>query len=404
MSGPAATLLASMSPAQMSVVAEALGKSCVKDAELFNKMSTQVGTRIKSTRSNLNFDSPEPRAQATANIAKFKGGELARLLWGFAAAHHEDGAMAKAAAKALADKAGELSSKEAAQAIWALAKLRRTDKATLDALVKAAKAKGGFESPIDAAAMAWSLGFLTYKDADAARSLSAALKAGAGELSAAHAIDGAWGLALMGGDKDAVSALFAVAAAAVQKDPASVDVYQMGALYNAAVLVPGAKLPEQVQAFALKMYNLGGESMALKRSSAGSAFVQELGEAVALALGARYRPEVAKAVKSYASVSADGVAIDIAVTLDGAKIAVEPVYPGYASATHPNVMLGPAAARAGLLEAAGYKVVQVPFVEFVALADTKAKAAYILNALKSTGAKVDALQKKLSEPFDAYAE
>ena len=69
-------------------------------------------------------------------------------------------------------------------------------------------------------------------------------------------------------------------------------------------------------------------------------------------------------------------------------------------------LLGPASARAGLLEAAGFKVVQVPFIEFASLKDTKAKAAYILAAVKAAvpGAKVEALQKKLSEPFDAYAE
>jgi hypothetical protein len=41
-------------------------------------------------------------------------------------------------------------------------------------------------------------------------------------------------------------ALFDVAAAAVQANPSSVDVYHLGALYNAAVMTSGAKLPEQV--------------------------------------------------------------------------------------------------------------------------------------------------------------
>lgn len=152
------------------------------------------------------------------------------------------------------------------------------------------------------------------------------------------------------------------------------------------------------------MYNLGGESITLKRSSAGSAFVQDLGEAVAVAFGARYRPEISKAVQSYARTTPEGLAVDIAVDYESSKIAIEPVYPGYASATHPSVLLGPAAARAGLLEAAGFKVVQVPFVEFASLKTTKAKAEFILSAVKTTGARVDALQKKLAEPFDAYAE
>lgn len=42
-----------------------------------------------------------------------------------------------------------------------------------------------------------------------------------------------------------------------------------------------------MQAFAAKMYNLGGESMLLKRSSAGAAFKDDLAAAVARAFGAR---------------------------------------------------------------------------------------------------------------------
>lgn len=85
-----------------------------------------------------------------------------------------------------------------------------------------------------------------YKaDSETSKGLAAALKAGAAELSVSHAIDAAWGLSVLGGDKDAVAALLGVGAAAVQKDPASVDVYAVGAMYNAAVIT-GAKLPEQV--------------------------------------------------------------------------------------------------------------------------------------------------------------
>ncbi len=53
--------------------------------------------------------------RVTADLAKFKPSELSRLLWGFAAAHHEDGALAKLLSKALVDKAGELSGREAIQ-------------------------------------------------------------------------------------------------------------------------------------------------------------------------------------------------------------------------------------------------------------------------------------------------
>lgn len=140
LSGPAAALLSTLSPTQVSLVVEALGKACVKDADLYNAIGTKV----------------------TQDIAKFKPSELSRLLWGFAHAHHEDGALAKTLSKALADKAADLSAREAIQAIWGLAKLRRTDKPTLDALVKAAKGKlGSLESASDAAALAWSLGFLS---------------------------------------------------------------------------------------------------------------------------------------------------------------------------------------------------------------------------------------------------
>lgn len=387
LAGPASSLVGTLNPTQISVIVEALGKAGVKDAELFGKISAQI----------------------TPNIAKFKPSELSRVLWGFAAAHHDDGALVKAISKALTEKASELAPKEAVQAIWALAKTRRTDKATLDVLVKSAKGKlGALESPVDAAALAWSLGFLNYKpDAQTTQAIAAALKAGAAELSASHAVDAAWGLSLIGStDKDAATALFGAAAAAVQKDPGSVDVYSIGALYNAAVLTPGAKLPEQVQAFALKCYNLGGESLALKRSSAATAFKEDLAQATARAFGARYRPEVSAAVKSYATTTPEGLTVDIAVVHDSIKIAVEPVNASYCSATHPSVLLGPAVARAGLLESAGFKVVSVPHGDWLALKDDASKASYVLNAVKTAvpGAKVDALLKKLSTPFNPYAE
>jgi hypothetical protein len=88
-----------------------------------------------------------------------------------------------------------------------------------------------------------------YKpDAETAKALCAALKASAADLSASHAIDAAWGLSVSGvADRDTVSALFASIAAAVDKAPESFDVFQLGALYTAAALVPEAKLPEQVR-------------------------------------------------------------------------------------------------------------------------------------------------------------
>lgn len=58
-------------------------------------------------------------------------------------------------------------------------------------------------------------------------------------------------------------------------------------------------------------------------------------------------------------------------------------------------LLGPAVARAALLESAGYKVVSVPQTEWAALKDANAKAAYVLNAVKAAapGVKVRALRR-----------
>ena len=92
-----------------------------------------------------------------------------------------------------------------------------------------------------------------YKpDAETSKALAAALKASVSELSPSHAIDAAWGLAVCGAaDRDTMSALFASIAVAVDKAPESFDVFQLGALYTAAALVPEVKLPEQVGLFLL---------------------------------------------------------------------------------------------------------------------------------------------------------
>lgn len=47
----------------------------------------------------------------------------------------------------------------------------------------------------------------------------------------------------------------------------------------------------------------------------------------------RYRPEVAAALKQFAN-NVDGVGIDIAVDLDGTKVAVEAVGPHYLSSAN----------------------------------------------------------------------
>lgn len=54
----------------------------------------------------------------------------------------------------------------------------------------------------------------------------------------------------------------------------------------------------------------------------------------------RYRPEITKAAASYATTTPEGLYLDIALTHDGVKLAVEPVNPHYTSATHPSVVSG----------------------------------------------------------------
>eukprot|EP00955_Chlamydomonas_euryale_P072334 361367-Chlamydomonas_euryale.AAC.2 len=373
-----------MTPTQLSVVTEALGKAGVQDAELFGKIATTV----------------------SSSVAKFSGAELARTLWGFAAAGAPDGLVAKAACKALTEKAGELSGRDAAQAVWALAKLRRTDKATLDALVRAAKGRmNGLESVVDAAALAWSLGYLNYKaDAGTVSALAGALKAGAASLTPAHAIDAAWGLGVLGcSDAAAGQALLDRGCAALAADPAGLDAYSAGSLYNAAAMIPGTKLPDQVAGYAAKMYALGAAAAGIKTGSAGAAFEADLAAATARAFGARYRPEVAAAVRGFATTTPEGLAVGIALDASGTKVAVEPLHASAASATHPGVALGPAAARAKLLEAAGYKVAMVSAAEWSGLGDDKTKAAAVLKAAKAAGINVGVYEKKLAEPFNAYA-
>eukprot|EP00798_Chlamydomonas_sp_ICE-L_P021340 gene21340-28275_t len=377
LSGAVSTLLKSFTPTQLSLVVEALGKSHVKDRELFGKVADMV----------------------TADLAKFKAGELSRILWAFGATCQDDPKLVKAVSKALADKASELSPREAVQAVWGLAKLRKSDKATLDPLIKAASSKmGSAESGVDAAALAWSIGYLGP---------TRAWMASASDLTTSHAIDAAWGLAVGGSaDQAAISALFASIGAAVDKAPESVDVYQLGALYNAAAMVPGVKLPSKVMDFSKKMYALGAEAIKVKRTSAVQSFRADMAEAAAYASGARYRPEVTAAVAGFAKTT-DGIAVDISMELDAnTKIAIEAVGPMCLSAS--GSLLGPAIARAKLLETKGYKVVSVPISEWSGLGDSKAKAAYLLKAIKAAApgasSKVSALETKLNQPFDAYAE
>ncbi len=49
----------------------------------------------------------------------------------------------------------------------------------------------------------------------------------------------------------------------------------------------------------------------------------------------------------------------------------------------PPQLLGPAIARARLLESRGFKVVSVPISDWAALKDSKAKASYLLKAVRA---------------------
>lgn len=382
LAGPAAELLPTMTPTQVSLVVEALGKAGVADAALQAKVSAVV----------------------LAKIGEYKPADLARVLFGVAASGASDVQLTKAISKALAG--AELDSRVAAQSLYALAVLRRADTATVAALSKSLK---GFESGVDAAAAAWSLGALAAKvDRSTGAALASALKASAGDLSAAQAVQAAWGLGLIGAaDKEAVSALFAVAAAAIEKAPESISPALLAQLHEAAVLAPEAKLPAAVAEFAGKAFGLAVDATRLKRTSAEAAFVADVTEATARAMGARYRPEIADLAKSFAKTAADGSGLDIAVDIEGGKLLVEPLPAAVLSTSTPVQPLGAAQAYAKVREAQGYKVAFVPVSEWQTLEDAKAKATFVLSAVKKAvpglSSRVDSLQKKLEEPFNPYA-
>lgn len=77
LAGPAAALLPSLTPTQLSIVVEGLGRAGVSDAELFNKVADVV----------------------VAKIGSMSAPDVARVVYGFGAAGVQDAAVAKAAAK-----------------------------------------------------------------------------------------------------------------------------------------------------------------------------------------------------------------------------------------------------------------------------------------------------------------
>lgn len=111
-------------------------------------------------------------------------------------------------------------------------------------------------------------------------------------------------------------------------------------------------------------------------------------------------------MKNFARSLPDGVAVDIGVDADGVKVALEAA--GGDSISTARTLVGPQVAKKKLLEAAGYKVVVVPQPVWAGLASGKDKCQWLLDAVKAAApamaGRVAALQKKLDEPFNPYAE
>ncbi|KAI8472216.1 MAG: mitochondrial F1F0 ATP synthase associated protein [Monoraphidium minutum] len=394
LAGPAAKLLGSFTPDQLATVVEALGKAGVNDPDVFKGVSDRL-----------------------AKGGDFTAAQLAKLLWGAAAAGAADAGVAKAAAAAFVGKIGDATAKDAAQAAWALAKLGRVDKPALDAIGKALSTKlGGGEAPADAAAAVWAFATLNYKlDGQALSKAAAAIKAGAGELSAEQAIHAAWGLALLGSaDKDVFSALLSSAGSAVSAAPDAVPVRAAAALCEAQTLIldrlgaQGPKLPDQVYAYAQGMYTLVADSAKTRRPAAAAAFHAAVATAAARAGGARYKPEVAAAVAALPRKTSDGLPVEMGLDLDkDLKVAILALGAADVSSTSPATLLGPAEAAKRLLEARGYKVASVLQPAFEAAKDDKARAAVVMAAIKAAApgnSKVSQLEKQLAAPFDPYAE
>lgn len=399
MSAPAARLLPSLTPQQLGVVVEALGRAGAADGDLFRA----VGERV------------------SAGAGSMAPADLARVLWGFAAAGVEDGKLAKAAGSALAAKAESASARDLAQASWALAKLRRSsDKAALDALGKAlgAKLSGSGATPQDAAAAAWAFATLGHGGgggAAVAKSAAAALKSGAGELTPATAADAAWGLALLGGPADAVQALLKRVSDAIAAAPDAVPVEAAAAAAEAAALAKSPLPSPQVAAYARDMRALLSERARVRATSDFGAWRAAVAEAGARALaGARYKPEVGKAVATALSPAAseDGVAADLVFDLGGSdgKVALVLASADEEPASGGAGHLGAAEARRRLLEGKGGvkgAAVVTRGAWAAAGAGAAGGAAAVLEAVKAQcpalSGKVGQLQRKLAEPFDPYA-
>jgi uncharacterized protein YihD (DUF1040 family) len=382
-----AKLLPSFKPDQLATVVQALGVAGVNDLDLFKAVGTQV----------------------SAKAGDMSAAELSKVLWGFAAAGVQDGALTKAVLGAMGGKAGAASTKDLAQTVWALAKMGRADGSTLGQLSKALSGKvAPTDAPQDLLAAVWGFAQLNHKpDAGLLSKAAAGIKGAAGQMTAEQQIYAAWSLALLGGgDKDTFGALFSALGAQLASAPDSVTVQQLALLAEATVMAGDkAKLPDQVANYTLAMHGVASEATKERSGAAGKDFRSAVATATARAMGARYKPEIAAAVKGLPKKTADGLAIDFAI--DNLKVAVVPVDASSLSSSKPHVPLGPVVAAGQVLAAKGYAPAYVLAPEFNAQPDDTARAKFVLAAIKSAapGASrdINALEKKLNEPFDPYA-
>lgn len=381
LAGSAHKLLGSFTPTQLSIVTEALGRAGVDDAELFKAISDKVA----------------------GGAGGFSAADSARLLWGFAAAGKADAKLTKAAAGQLLAKAGEASARDVAQGVWALAKMGSADAATLEGLGRALGSKlGQGEAAADVAAALWGFASLNHSlDSGVVSRGAASIKAGAGALTPAQAIHAAWALALLGGDKDALGAALKAASDGVAAAPDAVPVPLAAMLFEAQAMAgPGAKVSDQVLNYTRGMYALLSESATARASAAAAAFRADVAAAAVRAAGAKYQPEVDKALAGLSKRTEDGLPVDIGLELDAStKVALELAEGGEAA--------GAAEARRRVLEARGWKVAVLSPADFAAAKDDKAKASAVLAAIRaqvpSAAGKAGALQKDLDKPFDPYA-
>lgn len=386
LAGPAAKVLAHATPAQQALIIEALGKAGVNDPDLYKTVAAGVGK------------------------ASYSAGEVSKLLAGAAAAGVAEPALVKAAGGVLTAKAADASAKDLAQAVWAYAKLGRSDPAVLDALSKALSVKLGTADATaqDAVAALWGFANLNHKpDTQTLAKASNLIKSGAGELSVEAAVWATWSMALLQQfDKDVLTSLFSGIGKAVSSAPDSLTPKVLAALFEAQTLTldrmgaQGPKLPDQVYHYSQDMYRLVLEA-SRNKSGSGSGFRNEVATAAAKALGARYKPEIAtEAAKMSGGSTPDGLPIELQATLDDKT--------KFALVTAEGLSAGHVESARRILDSRGFKVAAVDRAVFEAQPDDKAKAKYILSALKAAApgaaSKLNALEKKLDTPFDPYAE